>query len=293
MRKTTVAVAVAAVLASTAFGAGTATADNRPAKSDRGDLLVLGTDGKLTTYDSRLALLPKNSVRVTGVAKGDRLIGIDVRPANGALYAMSAKGQLHTVDARTGKATTVGAPVELAGSAIGFDFNPTVDRIRVVTDTGQNLRLVPDTGALAAADGTLAYAPGDPAEGRTPKVAASGYTNSVAGATSTLLYNLDAGRDTLVTQGTAPGVEPVVSPNTGQLYTVGKLGLNITAVNGFDISGAAPAGDYDAGDYRGVAAVRLDGLLGLSALVRVDLDTGRAGIVAPLLSAPVGITFTK
>ena len=51
-----------------------------------------------------------------------------------------------------------GAPAftpALSGTAFGFDFNPTVDRIRVVSDTGQNLRLNPDTGAVAAVDGAL------------------------------------------------------------------------------------------------------------------------------------------
>ncbi|MDQ3404680.1 MAG: DUF4394 domain-containing protein, partial [Actinomycetota bacterium] len=175
MRKATTAVLAAATLAATAFGAGTASADSR---TESGDLLVLSTSGVLTTHDADSPRRIKERTRITGLARGDYLIGIDVRPATGVLYAMSAKGRLYTVNADSGRATAVGTPTALNGRAIGFDFNPTVDRIRLVTSQGQNLRLVPDTGALAATDGPLAYAGTDPAAGSTPRVAAAGYTNS-------------------------------------------------------------------------------------------------------------------
>ncbi|WP_436497443.1 DUF4394 domain-containing protein [Actinokineospora sp. HUAS TT18] len=291
MRKAPTVIVAGAALVAAMLGSGQAAATPTHHRSG-GDLLVLSTNGVLTRHDAGIPLLVRGSARITGVAKGDRLIGIDIRPATGVLYALSAGGQLYTVDPRSGQATTVGTPIALSGEAIGIDFNPTVDRLRVVTSAGQNLRLVPDTGAVAATDTALAYAPTDKAAGTTPAVAAAGYTNSVAGATSTLLYDLDAARDTLVTQGTAPGVTPVVSPNTGQLFTVGRLGLRIRAVNGFDIKGAAPAGAFDPRDYRAIAAVQLDGSLGVSVLARVDLATGRAHVVAPLFSRAVGVAFS-
>ncbi|OLR94410.1 DUF4394 domain-containing protein [Actinokineospora bangkokensis] len=251
------------------------------------DLLVLGSDGVLSRHDGDRLKHVEKKVRITGLGAGDRLVGIDVRPATGGVYGIGKSGQLYTVDARSGRATAVGAPVALSGTAVGFDFNPTVDRIRLVTDAGQNLRLVPDTGAVAATDGALAYAPGDRLAGKTPAVSAAGYTNSVAGATSTGLYVIDTRSDTLATQGTLPGATPAVSPNTGQLFTTGKLGIGITEANGFDISGTSGAA---------VAAVRTEGLLGLlsaRALTRVDLATGRLTFLAFLSSTPVGIAFVK
>ncbi|MBN6038509.1 DUF4394 domain-containing protein [Amycolatopsis sp. 195334CR] len=277
MRKTTAAVAAVAAILATGFG--TATASATGSGTTGPGLLVLGESGLLTRHDAKNPLLIKHKVQVKGLAKHDRLIGIDVRPANGVVYALGASGQLYTVDARSGKATGIGTPVPLAGKAAGFDFNPTVDRIRLVTDTGQNLRLHPDTGAVAATDGALAYAPGDRHAGARPQVAASGYTNSVAGATTTALYGVDSAKDTLVLQGTAPGVTPPVSPNTGQLFTVGRLGVNVTSVNGFDIGAGNQA----------VAAVRLGGLV--PALVRIDLGSGHAKVVSPLLTKPVGVAF--
>lgn len=243
---------------------------------------VLTADGTLSRHDGRLPLLPSRRVRVTGLA-GDRLVGIDVRPATGALYAIGAAGQLYTLDTTSGAATRVGTPTVAVGRAVGLDFNPTVDRIRVITSAGTNLRLHPDTGALAATDGALAYAGTDAGAGRTPTAAAAGYTNSVAGATTTTLYAIDSARDVLVTQGTAAGVTPAVSPNTGQLFTVGRLGLDVGSTNGFDIDGR-----------RGTALAAVQsGRLPVTLLATVDLNTGRARVVSVLLSsAVVGLAIT-
>lgn len=243
-----------------------------------GEIYLLEKGGTLSTRDAHLPLLAEHRVKVRGL-DGDRLVGIDTRPATGELYALSKNGQLYTIDPRSGRASAVGSPAAGAvGKAVGFDFNPTVDRIRVVTADGRNLRLHPDTGAVAAVDSELAYSTGS----SEPRVAASAYTNSVAGATTTGLYGLDAAKDALVTQGSLPGATPVVSPNTGQLFTVGRLGIDITATNGFDISpGASTALAAVQRDSHGL----LGGLLGQSKLVRVNLRTGHA---TPLLALGLG-----
>ncbi|WBQ07460.1 DUF4394 domain-containing protein [Kribbella sp. CA-293567] len=248
------------------------------------DLYLLESSGSLSVRDSARPLFAEHRVKVRGLKAHDRLVGIDVRPATGQLYAIGKSGQLYTLDVRSGRATAVGtAAAGAVGATVGFDFNPTVDRIRLVQSSGRNLRLHPDTGAVAGVDGTLAYAAG----GSAPKVAAAGYTDSFAGATTTGLYGLDARRDTLVTQGTLPGTTPAVSPNTGQLFTVGRLGADISAVNGFDISGKArQAGSFNPRDYTAIAAVQGDhGLFRGSKLVRVDLRTGRT---TPLLALGLG-----
>ncbi|MCX2946755.1 DUF4394 domain-containing protein [Lentzea sp. NEAU-D7] len=276
----TTALAGAAALLMTALAATPASAS-----ADQARVHLLTADGVLSTRSWSSPLLSQQRVRVTGLKARDRLIGMDVRPATGALYAIAASGQLYVLDPRTGRATAVGAPAAIEGTAAGIDFNPTVDRIRLVTTTGQNLRLVPDTGAVAAVDGPLAYAPGDRAAGRTPQVSGAGYTNSVAGATSTTLYDVDSRADTLVTQGTVAGAMPVVSPNTGQLFTVGKLGLDIARTNGFDIATTN-------GRHRAMAAVQPEfSLLGGSLLVKVDLDSGRASVVGVAGGTVVGLAF--
>src|SRR5436309_896480 len=54
-------------------------------------------------------------------------------------------------------------------------------------------------------------------------------------ATTTTLFGIDSNLDVLVRQGSVDGTP--VSPNTGQLFTVGPLGVNTTNLVGFDISG--------------------------------------------------------
>ena len=89
----------------------------------------------------------------------------------------------------------------------------------MVSDTGQNLRLNPDTGAVAAVD--TALNPG------APHVVGSAYTNNFAGATTTTLYAIDATTDQLFIQN---------PPNDGTLVPVGPLGVDTTDAVGFDIS---------------------------------------------------------
>ncbi|HEX8373971.1 MAG TPA: DUF4394 domain-containing protein, partial [Geminicoccaceae bacterium] len=70
---------------------------------------------------------------LTGLRAGERIVGLDHRVARGELFALGASGQLYRIDAATATARPVGQPAVLppGGTAWGFDFNPTVDRIRV------------------------------------------------------------------------------------------------------------------------------------------------------------------
>lgn len=188
--------------------------------------VTLGSN--LITFDSATPGTINSSVGISGLQSGERLLGIDFRPGNGELFALGSTSRLYSINTSTGVATGVGGQFAtlLNGNAFGFDFNPTVDRIRVTSNTGQNLRLNPNNGTVAFVDGGLAYAAGDQNNGLTPNVVASGYTNSFAGSTATTLYNIDSSLDTLVTQ---------TPPNDGTLNTVGALGVNPSNVTDMDI----------------------------------------------------------
>jgi hypothetical protein len=229
-------------------------------------LLVL-SGNKLTSIDASSPGSPLSAVTVSNLQGGEVLLGIDYRPANGALYGLGSNSNVYTIDPATGVATPVGGQLTLllAGEHFGFDFNPTVDRIRITSDTGQNFRVHPDTGAIAGTDTPLAYPTGDPGFGQTPGVACSGYTNSVAGATSTILYDIDAARDVLVTQ--AP-------PNLGQLNTVGPLGVDTTGTAALDISGMSGVA-YAALTSPGSAVIQ-------SNLFTIDLTTGAATFIGTI-----------
>lgn len=220
---------------------------------------VLGEDNVLAVFDREVPEAPLYRETISGLLPGETLLGIDVRPLTGELYGLGSSGRLYVVNTATAVVTPVGSgfATPLAGTRFGFDFNPTVDRIRIVSNTGQNLRAHPVTGAIAFVDGSLTFALTDPNSGASPAVAGAAYTNSFAGATTTTLYDIDTNLDILVTQ---------VPPNTGVLNTIGSLGMNVASVLGFDISG-------ETGEA--LVAMRLEGSsLPASVLATIDLATG-------------------
>lgn len=225
--------------------------------------------------------------RITGLQGLDQLVGLDYRPANRQLYALSRTRLYRFSSLGAGTVQAVGSPfaTALSGTSFGFDFNPVPDRIRVVSDTNLNLRINPDTGAIVDADtgsaglqldGSLAYASGDPNNGRDPNVVGSAYTNSVAGATSTTNYVIDKSRGILARQGSAEGTSPVVSPNTGRLFTVASLNSTFSELLGFDI---APGSNEAFLVFNGSGSS--GGNVGGPQLNRINLNTG--------LSTPIGV----
>jgi len=214
-------------------------------------------NNQLVTFQSDNVTNVVPAHAITGLPGGEDIVGLDVRPLNGQLYALGKTSRLYVINPRTGAARQVGATPfipALAGTGFGFDFNPTVDRIRVTSDTEQNLRINPDNGTVAGVDTNLAYAPGDPGAGTNPSVAGSAYTNSFAGATSTTLYDIDNARHALVIQN---------PPNNGTLTTVGALGTNNNAAA------------FDIGEGNIGYAV-LTGEQNRQNLYRVDLTNGHA-----------------
>ena len=155
-----------------------------------------------------------------------RVLGIDVRPADGVLYALGADGGVYTVDGSTGKATLkskLEATLQGATWAV-VDFNPAADRLRVIGGDGTNLRANVDDGKVIT-DGKLKFGDNDANKGKTPKVVAGAYTNSFKGTKETALYNIELTAGVLVRQ--AP-------PNDGILNTVGALGPKVEMA-AFDI----------------------------------------------------------
>jgi hypothetical protein len=190
----------------------------------------------LLSFDSATPLT-QSQVVITGLQAGESVLGIDLRPATGQLYALGSTSRLYTINPATGAATQVGSAGALteSGNACGFVFNPTVDRIRIVSNTGQNIRLNPNDGTLTGTDTTLSYGPSDPNFKTTPSDVGAAYVNNTAAAPSTTLFGIDSNLDVLVRQGSVDGTP--ISPNTGQLFTVGPLGVDIGNFVGFDVSG--------------------------------------------------------
>lgn len=230
---------------------------------------ALTSSNHLMSFNAGRPGSPSSKMMISNLAAGENILGIDFRPADNKLYGLGSSGRLYTIDPATGAARQVGSgtfAIALNGAEYGFDFNPAADRIRVVNNSGQNLRLHPDTGAVVDADPNLAgvqldvelaYAKSDLAAGKKPSIVAAAYTNSVAGAKTTTNFAIDAATGNLVTQGSRENVMPAVSPNSGQLFTVGSLGVNLSGMVAFDIApktGTAyaaitPSGSSSSGFY--------------------------------------------
>lgn len=229
-----------------------------------------GQPGKLLSHKPLIGLQPNENVA-----------GIDYRVAKGMLYAVGTGNRLYLIDTGTGAAKQVGTEpfaISLSGSEFGIDVNPTVDRIRVVSDTGQNMRVHPDTGAVVdgnpnqdgvQGDGTLTYAAGDINAGRQPAVVAAGYTYNKQDEKITTNFAIDAKQGVLVTMGSREGRTPAVSPNSGQLYTVGPLGIGEFERASFDIADINNAA---------FAAVTKAGAKN-SSWYEIDLETGKARLL--------------
>jgi Domain of unknown function (DUF4394) len=231
-------------------------------RDDRRVLFATDAKGNLLQFDSRSPRQVRSKA-ITGLPAGVVLGGIDFRPATGDLYALGSDKVVYRVNVATAIAVAEGPAFEAAPDAlnsgnIGFDFNPTVDKIRVTSDAGDNIRLNPDEGNLLSKDTALTPAGA--------QVVGSAYTNSSFTAfatrpTVTELYALDIApsKDRLWIQRPA---------NNGTLIMPVSLGFNVGPNAGFDIAGSEAGGDvgYVAGTQLGRSSAEL---------WRVDLDTGK------------------
>lgn len=186
---------------------------------------IYGTIGStvLASFNAASPGTITSTVSITGISAGQTIEGLDFRPNTGQLYAFGYNSagsmyQVYTINRTSGVATAINTAttIALGNGPIGFDFNPTVDRIRVVSANGGNYRLHPGTGLIAATDGTLSYVAGDPNAGTSPKIVTAGYTNSYIGAATTSLYNYDNVLNVVTLQN---------PPNNGSLTTVGASGI--------------------------------------------------------------------
>jgi hypothetical protein len=197
-----------------------------------GDVFAITVSNKLISFNRDAPATIRTNVAVSGLQSAETLLGIDFRPTDGLLYAVGSSGRIYTINTATGAATvksTLAADAAdttlpftaLAGTDFGVDFNPVADRLRVVSNTGQSLRINVDSGATTT-DGAING-------GAANTVTASAYTNSFAGTSSTTLYALDTTNDTLYVQN---------PPNNGTLSLPVALGVDAGAANGMDIDAA-------------------------------------------------------
>lgn len=177
----------------------------------------LTTDGKLASFSAATPATIASNVAITGLNAGQTLIGLDVRPATGELFGLGYNAttdsvSVYVINPMTAVATAKGPSIKLTGlgAAVGFDFNPTVDRIRLISKNKGSYRLNPNNGALAATDSTIRYAATDVNAGKIAGATACVYTNSYIASTATQLFTFDETQNVLTLQN---------PPNDGILNT--------------------------------------------------------------------------
>ncbi|WP_051675990.1 DUF4394 domain-containing protein [Polaromonas glacialis] len=252
------ALLAAAALAACGGDDDNATPTPAPVPVAVGDTVALTVSGNVLSFDRATPATLKGSIAVSGLRPDEKLVGLDMRPADGLLYALSSQARLYTLDAATGVATLKAALTAatgddnpytaLTGSQFGVDFNPVADRLRVISDSGLNLRIDVTTGATTT-DGVV--------NGPAAAITAAAYTNAVAGTATTQLFSLDAAAGQVYLQ------DP---PNNGTLTAPIALGSTFTGANGFDI---------DARSNTAYAALTSGGS---TALYTVPLAAGSAAV---------------
>ncbi|MFB6626311.1 DUF4394 domain-containing protein [Streptomyces sp. NPDC056374] len=200
--------------------------------------------------------------RISGLSRDTKLVGIDFRVQNEKLYGVGDKGGIYTLNTNNAKAVKVSQlTVALSGMRFGVDFNPAANRLRVISDTGQNLRHNIDDAAAplgTTVDGTLTNPTTPPSTAM--GVTGAAYTNNdLNAATATSLFDIDTMADRVSLQSPA---------NAGNLAPTGNLGVNTGPDAGFDIY-------FDAknGTNRGFATLNLSSR---HRLYEVDVLTGAA-----------------
>ncbi|GLY04019.1 DUF4394 domain-containing protein [Actinoplanes sp. NBRC 101535] len=201
--------------------------------------------------------------RITGLAGDTAVIGIDIRVQDGKVYAVGNQGGIYVISLTSTAATKVSQlQVALYGTRFGVDFNPAADRLRVISDNGQNLRHnLADHTTLE--DTTLTT---PPATGPAKGVTAAAYTNNdLDGSTATTLFDINTTTDQLVIQSPA---------NNGFLAPTGNLGVDAALDAGIDIFSDLSGGKTVSNTAFAVLTVG-----GYQTLYMVDPLTGTASSV--------------
>ena len=212
----------------------------------------------IVLFDTNAPGVPLGGAAITGLQPGETALAIDLRPSTGQLYALGSTSRLYVVDPSTGAAVAVGPTFTpaLAGGQFAFDFHPVLDRIRVVSDSGQNLQLNPDTGAVTVVDpGVTGGA-----------IAQVAHSNNAPGLATTTLFAIDPITNQLLSSTSTDGAAYQV---------VGPLGVDPDAAVGFDVA---------ANDNVAYAALSV-GVT--TSLYRIDLSSGAATLVGDFTAGPL------
>jgi hypothetical protein len=227
---------------------------------------VVTETGSLVRFETSVFAGQTNIGVITGLVGASPILSLDFRPSTGRLYGITAD-RLYIIDPATAAAqpVSVGAFGTLITGNPDMDFDPATGLIRVVTDTGQNMRINADTGAQTAVDTAISGVTG---------IAAIAFTNNFASPDRTTLFGISHTTDQLVRIGLPNLPDGGVSQNGGVSLAIGALTVTTQQILSLDIA----ANDNEAFAVLADAAAP-------SALYKVNLTTGAATFVRNIFTA--------
>jgi hypothetical protein len=181
---------------------------------------ALTSDGRLVCFRGTAIGTRSVDAAITGLSGDTSIVGIDYRQQDGLLYGVGNSGGIYTINTTTAAAAKVGQiSTALEGTKFGVDFNPAANALRVVSDTGQNLRIAFASGTPVTNVDTPLNT-GGAAPTTVTGVVGAGYTNNDADVnTNTTLFVLNA---------TANAVQLQSPANSGQVVSTGTVTPDVT-----------------------------------------------------------------
>ena len=242
--------------------------------SHAADLVGLTSANELARIDtSNVAAATR--VAISGLAAGDRFVGIDLRPGDNTIYGITLSNSIYRLNEFTGAATFVAAlsaPIVNPALGYGIDFNPVADftggtSLRFMSSAGNNYAINATTGAVAFTGSVTGNFSGVAYSNSTPLPAAA--------PPSTSLYYIDNVADTL-SVATGAFNAPTITP-------VGPLGIDVLRASGFEILGNGQA----------FAALNVDAGTSLATgIYGINLATGQASLIGTFNGTLSGLTVS-
>jgi hypothetical protein len=239
-------------------------------------IVGLTADQQLVTFRECSPRRLNRIGRVSGLYAPDTvLVGIDFRVQDRWLYGVGNGGGIYILDPATAVASHVSQlTVPLDGAVFGVDFNSAADRLRIISDTGQNLRHNVNAGGVTLMDAPLNYTAGTTAIGLTGAAYAN---NDLDPTTGTTLFDLDTSLNQVAIQS---------PPNAGALVATGQLTVDPDTHVGFDLY--TDLKDGVAQHNRGFASLVVGGVSGF---YRVNVLSGRAILIGNFDDAVIDIAI--
>lgn len=211
-------------------------------------------------------------VPITGLRDGENLIGIDKRQNTNELYGVSNQNVLYKLNPTTGVATAVSG-IEfnptISGDFVGVDFNPQDNLLRVITNTGQILKISPITGGVVGTESVVGL-------GNATRINSVAYMPVVGSTSRPALYEIDLSTNALYRQTTF-----------GSLQLVGTTGFTFEGEGGFEITSSYYAFAAQYGYSRTGGSISADDITQpANRLFKIDLRSGKAtslGKTRPLI----------